>query len=65
MPRADLDVHFNRIELLVTEMDSFVPISLSGSTQFRADLAGLLVVTMAASYETCVKETLISHASGL
>ena len=63
MPRADLDLHFNRIELLVTEMDSFVPISLSGSTQFRADLAGLLVVTMAASYETCVKETMVSHAS--
>lgn len=64
MPRADLDVHFNRIEELVTEMQRFVPSGAVGVAQFRADLAGLLVVSVAASYESCVKETLLTFASG-
>ncbi len=62
MPRADLDVHFDRIEQLVVEMEQFVPSAAKGVTGFRADLAGLLVVTIAASYESCVKETLVSYA---
>jgi hypothetical protein len=33
------------------------------TVQFRADLAGLLVVSMAASYEACVKETLMNFAA--
>jgi len=63
MPRADLDVHFGRIEQLVAEMRQFVPTDVVGAAQFRADLAGLLVVSMAASYENCVKETLVTFAS--
>jgi hypothetical protein len=63
MPRADLDVHFKRIEQLVAEMRQFVPSDVVGVAQFRADLAGLLVVSMAASYESCVKETLVTFAS--
>ncbi|GAB9224935.1 hypothetical protein BDS110ZK18_67210 [Bradyrhizobium diazoefficiens] len=63
MPRADLDLHFNRIEQLVAEMRQFVPTDVVGVAQFRADLAGLLVVSMAASYESCVKETLINYAT--
>lgn len=63
MPRADLDVHFNRIEQLVAEMRRFVPGDVVETAEFRADLAGLLVVSMAASYENCVKETLVTFAS--
>jgi hypothetical protein len=63
MSRADLDLHLNRIEQLVAEMRQFVPIDLVGAAQFRADLAGLLVVSMAASYESCVKETLVTYAT--
>jgi hypothetical protein len=63
MSRADLDLHFNRIEVLVAEMRQFVPSNVVGTAQFRADLAGLLVVSMAASYESCVKETLVAYAS--
>jgi len=62
MPRADLDFHFDRIENLVQEMNQFVPQTLMGALGFRADLAGLLVVTIAASYESCVKDTLVSYA---
>lgn len=63
MSRADLDVHFDRIEQLVKEMTQFVPSDLIGAGQFRADLAGLLVVSIAASYESCVKDTLITYAT--
>jgi hypothetical protein len=63
MPRADLDLHFNRIEQLVAEMRQFVPSEIVEAAQFRADLAGLLVVSMAASYESCVKETLVTFAT--
>lgn len=62
MPRADLDFHFDRIEKLVVEMEQFVPTAAKGVAGFRADLAGLLVMTTVASYESCVKETLISYA---
>jgi hypothetical protein len=64
MPRADLNVHFDRIERLVLEMRRFVPSDKIETAQFRADLAGLLVVSMAASYESCVKETLVTYATG-
>jgi hypothetical protein len=64
MPRADLDLHFDRIERLVVEMQQFVPSDKIETAQFRADLAGLLVVSMAASYESCVKETLVTYATG-
>lgn len=63
MSKTDLDVHFDRIDQLVQEMKAFVPSDLIGANQFRADLAGLLVVTIAASYESCVKETLIAYAN--
>lgn len=63
MSRPDLDVHFDRIEQLVKEMTHFVPSNIIGFGQFRADLAGLLVVSIAASYESCVKDTLIAYAN--
>ncbi len=62
MPRVDLDFHFDRIEKLVVEMEQFVPPATKGVAAFRADLAGLLVVTIAASYESCVKDTLVNYA---
>lgn len=64
MPRPDLDAQFSQIDDLIKEIDSLVP---PGSTyrtvKFRADLAGLLVVAMAATYENCVKEVLCQYAS--
>lgn len=63
MPRADLDVHFSKIDELIEEIDGIVPPSSYREIQFRSDLAGLLVVAMAATYETCVKEILFEHAN--
>lgn len=63
MKRPELLPHMDRINVLAYEMRNHIPISLKGSEDFRADLAGLLIVTVVASYESCVKETLISYAN--
>ena len=63
MSRTDLDIHFSKIDALIIEIDSLVPSVSYRSIQFRADLAGLLVVAMAATYETCVKEVLYEYAN--
>lgn len=64
MSRADLYGHFKRIDQLVGEMQQFVPDGAPGVAEFRADLAGLLVVSIAAAYESCVKDTLVTFAGG-
>ncbi|MUZ72875.1 hypothetical protein GOZ90_09285 [Agrobacterium vitis] len=63
MPRSDLALHFSRIDDLIFEINSLVPDNSYQATQFRADLAGLLVVAIAATYETCVKEILYGYAN--
>jgi hypothetical protein len=64
MSRAELDVHFATIDALINEIDQRVPPNKDYiSVKFRADLAGLLVVAMAATYENCVKEILCDYAS--
>jgi hypothetical protein len=62
MARSDVGLPLQRVDKLVVEINKFVPTTV-GATELRADLAGLLVVAIAASYEACVKETLINHAS--
>jgi RiboL-PSP-HEPN len=62
MPRADLDVHFKKIDDLILEINRFVPSNDFSSVQFRANLAGLLVVAMSATYENCVKEVIQEFA---
>lgn len=63
MARTDLDTHFGRVDTLISEIEKFVPEGTRGAVPFRADLAGLVVVAMAASYEACVKGVLVSFAS--
>ena len=63
MPREILTSHIGRINKLAAEINQFVPIETKGVTEFRADLAGLFVVAVAASYESCVKDTLTNFAA--
>lgn len=63
MARSDLDSHLSRVDRLVEDIERFIPEGTPGATGLRGELAGLLVVAMAAAYESCVKETLIAHAS--
>lgn len=60
MPRAEILELLVPISRLHDEIIRFVPQD-AALLQFRSDLTGLLVVSMAASYENCVKETLISY----
>ena len=63
MRRSDIDIHFVKIDDFIGEINDLVPISNYKTIQFRSDLAGLSVVAMAATYETCVKETLYDFAN--
>jgi hypothetical protein len=63
MPKADLDNHFKKIDDLVRQIDELVPEDSGfNAVTFRADLAGLLVVTITATYETCVKQVIYRYA---
>jgi hypothetical protein len=62
MARFDIIPQYERIEKLALEIKTFVPIENIVTLEFRADLAGLLAVTIAASYENCVKETIVARA---
>lgn len=64
MPRRNLLPHFSRIRALKLEIDEFVPGHYTKAVTFRADLAGLLVVLIAATYESCVKDSLNTFAAG-
>lgn len=59
----ELKEHFERIEILVAEMNRFAPPEARGVADFRADLAGMLIVTIAAVYETCVKTSMVTYAA--
>lgn len=63
MPRADLEIHFEKIDSLINEIETIVPATTYQTIQFRADLAGLLVVAIASAYETCVKDVLFEFAN--
>lgn len=59
MQRSDIADLLQPIDRLYSEIVQFVPQDTQ-RIQFRSDLAGLLVVAIAASYENCVKEVLIA-----
>lgn len=63
MPKCDLIEHVNRVKRLAGEMNEFVPIGQTQTSEFRADLAGLYVVAVAAAYESCVKEVIVNYAT--
>lgn len=63
MSRQDLIYITKRIDRLSSEIDTFAPVSTMGIGQFRGDLAGMLTVIISASYESCVKETIMNFAS--
>ena len=63
MPKSNLLEISRRVNDLASEMERFVPIVMKGTDGFPAELAGLLVVTIAAYYEGCVKSTLVEHAA--
>lgn len=64
MARPEYFDNLLRIDQLHREIEQFVPETQVTAGEFRADLAGLFVVAVAASYEACVKNVLFRYASG-
>ena len=64
MSKTELDTNFARVDTLVKEVEFFVPREEPRNIHFRSDLAGLLIVLIVATYENCVKETLVNFAYG-
>lgn len=62
MEKNELDSYLSRVDDLANKIDSYAPLG-ARNTEFRADLAGLLVVSMASAYESCIKEILFDYAS--
>lgn len=58
--RPELTAHLARVDRLYCEIVSAVPNEVQ-FLDFRADLAGLLIVSIASAYENCVKETLYAY----
>lgn len=54
---------FSRIESIAQQINNYVPEDKRGTDEFRADLAGFLVVTIASSYENCIKSTMVDFAA--
>lgn len=63
MNRSSVVEALNRIELLSSEINRHVPVDTASLTEFRSDLAGLLNVTVCATYENCVKLVIFDYAS--
>lgn len=62
MARSDVLEGLSRVDQLLEEFDLRLPAESPRNADFRADLAGLLVVLIAATYENCVKDILVRFA---
>lgn len=62
MARSDVFQNLSRVTQLLEEFDLRLPAESPKNAAFRADLAGLLVVLIAATYENCVKDILVRYA---
>lgn len=62
-PRDEYIARLATPEGIANQIDQVVPITNLHLVDFRAELAGLLVVSIVASYENCVKDTLMAHAN--
>lgn len=63
MRRLEIDPYLKKVDKLIQEMNDHAPRTKVNSIEFRADLAGLLVVTIASTYESCVKEIMTAYAA--
>ena len=62
MKRAPIREALARIDLLANEIDGHIPAGKPSLAEFRSDLAGLLNVTVCATYENCIKSIIQDYA---
>ncbi|WP_428943252.1 HEPN domain-containing protein [Pantoea sp. FN060301] len=61
MERSDLTEILDAANVLIEKMNNYAPAS-NKNNEFRADLAGLLVVSISSLYENCIKEIILDYA---
>lgn len=61
MNLSEVSSILSEIKTLVENINSFVPAGRPRNNTFRSDLSGLLIVSLAALYENCVKEIIVSY----
>ncbi|WJM85162.1 HEPN domain-containing protein [Dickeya chrysanthemi] len=62
MAISDVSQIISEMKFLVSNINSYVPAGTPSNNVFRSELSGLLIVSLAATYENCVKEVIIQHA---
>lgn len=62
MSMRDISKLISEMNGMISEIDNYVPKGAPKNDHFRAELSGLLIVSLAATYENCVKEIIIEHA---
>ena len=62
MAQIDIDERFKAVDDLIKRMNQFAPPENLSATEFRADLARLLVIAIVSAYEASVRATLIEYA---
>ena len=63
MAKSDVDVHLQRVGIMVSDIKRFASTGTKGTDDFRADLAGLLIIAITSSYESCVKDVMVRYSS--
>jgi BMFP domain-containing protein YqiC len=61
--RDDLIGFTKEIYKIADHSERFVPVSMRGVAEFRAELGGLMTVLIASSYENIVKQVLVDYAA--
>lgn len=62
MAMPDVSLIISEMKFLVSNINSYVPAGSPSNNSFRSELSGLLIVSLAATYENCVKEILVENA---
>lgn len=59
---SDVSLIISEMKFLVADINRYVPPGNPSNDSFRSELSGLLIVSLAATYENCVKEVIIEYA---
>lgn len=62
MAMPDVSLIISEMKSLVSNINHYVPAGTPSNDSFRSEMSGLLIVSLAATYENCVKEILIENA---
>lgn len=62
MKMTDVHKSFSEVDNLFFQINDAVPKETIAFNELRSTLAGLLVISIASTYENCIREVLVDHA---